>query len=102
MKEMRAKVEKEIFTWKDVSTKKMFGCPCYSHKDKLFAFIVTGGVVITQLNKDDRVEGQKKFKASPFTAGKKTVKKWLKIPVKSKLDLRRLFPYLKVSYKRAS
>ena len=46
-KELRLAIEKEVLNWAHVSTKKMFGCPCYQAKGKLFVFLVTNGIVIT-------------------------------------------------------
>ena len=48
MKNLRLKLEKEILSWPNVTTKKMYGCPCYKYKEKLFAFLVTDGVVLTK------------------------------------------------------
>ena len=50
MHDIRLKIDKEVLSWSNVTTKKMFGCPCYKYKDKLFAFLVTEGVVLTKLS----------------------------------------------------
>jgi hypothetical protein len=39
MNDIRMKVEEEILKWEGISTKKMFGCPCYKVNDKLFGFL---------------------------------------------------------------
>ncbi len=99
MQDVKIKLEKNILTWEDVITKKMFGCPCYKAKDKLFAFIVTDGVVITKLNEDDKTLLSRKFNISPFVAGKKVVQKWIKISVKDSDDIKKILPYIRKSYK---
>jgi len=47
MKDLRRVFEKEVLSWPEVSTKRMFGCPCYQADKRLFAFLVTDGLVIT-------------------------------------------------------
>lgn len=95
---LRLLVEKEIMDWPDVSTKKMFGCPCYMVNEKIFVFLVTNGIVITQL-KPDELKGLKKLTTPEyFQAGKRTVRKWTKIPVTSEKELMQLIPYIKTSY----
>ena len=49
MKNFRLIIEKEILSWPNVTAKKMYGCPCYKYKEKLFAFIVTDGIVLTKV-----------------------------------------------------
>jgi predicted DNA-binding protein (MmcQ/YjbR family) len=100
MHDVRIKLEKSILSWENVTTRKMFGCPCYKTKDKLFAFIVTGGVVLTALKEDDRNALSKKFNTSPFVAGKKIVLKWVTIPVKNSHDIKKVLPYIKKSYQQ--
>ena len=50
MHDFRLRLEKEIMSWPGVTTKKMYGCPCYKYKDKLFAFMVTDGVVLMKVS----------------------------------------------------
>jgi hypothetical protein len=44
---LRLRLENEVMDWPHVSTKKMFGCPCYMVKKNIFVFLVTNGIVIT-------------------------------------------------------
>lgn len=97
-RKLRLQLEKEIMDWPDVSTKKMFGCPCYMVNEKIFVFLVTNGIVITQLKPDELKGLQKITNTLYFQAGKRTVKKWTKIPVTSETELMKLFPYIKMSY----
>lgn len=101
MRDIRLSLETEILRWSDVTTKKMFGCPCYQAKGKLFAFIVTKGLVLTQLKQADREKLSIVHKTSFFKAGKSIVKKWLKITLKDKGDLNELVPFVRKSYEEA-
>jgi hypothetical protein len=101
MKKLREAFEKTVLDWPKVTTKKMFGCPCYQADKKLFAFIVTDGVVITQLSEDDFDAVSNKFDAEPFSTGKRTVSKWLKVPLLEKKDLKKIIEYVNKSYKTA-
>lgn len=55
-KELRQALEEQVLNWTGVTKKKMFGCPCYKANEKLFAFLVTNGIVITKLQPSDREE----------------------------------------------
>lgn len=39
MKNLRLKFDEKLLIWPDVTTKKMYGFPCYKNKNKLFAFL---------------------------------------------------------------
>jgi hypothetical protein len=99
-KELRLALERRIFKWSNVTTKKMFGCPCYQVNSKLFAFLVTKGIVITQLGETDINELSRMYDTAFFQAGKKIVKKWIKVSIESK-NFDKILPYVKKSYKRA-
>jgi len=98
MKNFRLKIEKEILSWPNVSTKKMYGCPCYKNKDKLFAFLVTNGVVLTKASEQDKIKLSEEFKIKPFQAGTRTIKGWPQIPVDEKSNPERIIPFIKNSY----
>lgn len=100
-KELRKAFEEQILSWPQVSKKIMFGCPCYKTNEKLFAFLVTKGLVITKLSKNDKETVTNKYQTSFFQAGKKTVKNWLRIPIENKSDLNKIMPYVKKSYENA-
>ena len=100
-KNLRLALEEEILSWKEVSTKKMFGCPCYQAKGKLFVFLVTKGIVITQLQLADRERISSLYQTGFFKAGKKIVSKWLKISLRDKEDLEGLMPFVRKSYEEA-
>ena len=98
MKNFRLKIEKEILNWPNVTTKKMYGCPCYKNKEKLFAFLVTNGIVLTKINKEDKIKLSKEFKIKPFQTTTRTIKSWPQIPIDESSDLKIIIPYIKSSY----
>lgn len=101
MKDLRRVFEKEVLSWPEVSTKRMFGCPCYQADKKPFAFLVTDGLVITQLSDHDREALAGKHETGPFRAGKRTIKAWPRISVRSNTELAELVPYVRKSYENA-
>jgi hypothetical protein len=98
MQNIRLKIEKEILGWPDVTTKKMFGCPCYKYKNKLFAFLVTDGVVLIKVSDQDKMKLSKEFSIKAFQAATRTMKGWQQIPVGEASDLTKIIPYIKNSY----
>ena len=100
-KKLRTAFEGEVLNWPEVSTKKMFGCPCYQARGKLFVFLVTNGIVITQLAGTDRDALSKRYPTSAFRAGKKTVPRWVRLSMESAKDLNRLIPFVRKSYESA-
>ena len=74
-KELREAFEKEIIKLPQVDYKKMFGCPCYLANGKMFAGMITKGIVITKLNSSEREELNKLREIKPFIAGDKIIKR---------------------------
>ena len=68
--EMRRLLEQEILHWPNVSSKKLFGCPGYQAGGKLFAFLVTDGVVLTQLEEAEREALFRQYPATFFQTHK--------------------------------
>jgi len=101
MKDIREAVDKEILNWPKVTTKKMFGCPCYKANNKLFGFIVTNGIVLTKLTDIEREEVSKKLVSEPFRAGSRTMKGWPQIEITNKTEIKKILPYFKKSYDNA-
>ena len=99
-KELREAFEKEVLTWPVVDYKKMFGCPCYLANGKMFAGLVTKGVVITKLNDQEKTELNKIKKTAPFKAGTKIIKSWVQINLEPN-ELKQIIPYIKKSYNQA-
>ena len=90
--------EETVLSWPHVSAKKMFGHHCYKANGKLFAFLVTDGVVITKLAEADRETLSRQFRATSFQSGGRTIRDWVKLSVKNERDLENIMPYMKRSY----
>jgi predicted DNA-binding protein (MmcQ/YjbR family) len=101
MHNLRLRIEEEILNWPNVTTKKMYGCPCYKNKEKLFAFLVTDGVVLTKVREQDKIQLLKEFEIKPFQAGKRTMNKWPQISVNATTDVEQIIPFLKNSYNQS-
>ena len=101
MHNLRLRIEKEIVNWPNVTTKKMYGCPCYKNKEKLFAFLVTDGVVLTKAREQDKIKLSKEFEIKPFQAGKRTMNKWPQISVDETTDVEKIIPFIKDSYNQS-
>lgn len=101
MQKLRLKIETEILDWPKVTTKKMYGCPCYKYQEKLFAFLVTDGVVLTKATKEDKINLSKEFKIKPFQAGTRIMKGWPQIPLHETSDLKKIISFIKNSYNQS-
>jgi len=101
MKNFRLRIEKEILNWPNVTTKKMYGCPCYKNQEKLFAFLVTDGIVLTKASEQDKMKLSKEFKIKPFQAATRTMKGWPQISFNEKSDLDKIILFIKNSYKQS-
>ena len=101
MQKLRLKLEKEILNWPYVTTKKMYGCPCYKFKKKLFAFLVTDGIVLTKINEQDKIKLSKEFKIKPFQAANRIMKNWPQIPFDETSNIEKIIPFLKNSYNQS-
>ena len=98
---LRERFEGEVLHWPEVTTRLMFGCPSYQVKERLFAFLVTGGIVMTQLLQADRDALGRWRELEEFTAGERVMKKWVKVSVEGVRELSYLLPYVRKSYERA-
>jgi predicted DNA-binding protein (MmcQ/YjbR family) len=99
-KELREAFEAEVLHWPNVDYKKMFGCPCYLANGKMFAGLVTKGMVITKLNDIEKEELNKLRRIKPFEVGDRVIKSWVHVVLEPK-DLEQVMPYVKKSYERA-
>lgn len=80
-KELRELFEAQILHWPKVTTRKMFGCPAYLADGKLFAFLVSEGVVITQIRTHDREALADIYETEVFKAGEREITRWLKVNI---------------------
>ncbi|MFX1299799.1 MAG: hypothetical protein ACFFAL_06880 [Promethearchaeota archaeon] len=98
MKELRQSFEEEILQQPHVKTKRMFGCPSYTAKDKLFAFLVTEGLVLTNLPDSEREAALERPEVQPFQHNQRVMKRWVRIPVASEKILGDIMPLVMKSY----
>jgi len=101
MKDVRRTLEGAILKWPGVERKEMMGCLCYLRGTKFFVFLITDGVVITKLTKEERSELSGRLESKPFEMAGRTASSWIQLPVKKPATLRPLMPYIKKSYEAA-
>ena len=99
--DLRLAFEEKVLQWPQVTTKKMFGCPCYQGDGKLFAFLVTNGIVITQLPQTDRESLSRYHQTTFFQAGKKAIRNWIRLSTGNKENLDGIMPFVRKSYEAA-
>jgi predicted DNA-binding protein (MmcQ/YjbR family) len=98
MTEIRTYFEDRILQWSEVSTRKMFGCPCYKHQEKLFSFLVTNGIVLIKTTKEDNMLLKEEYGSFPFQAQQRTMKSWITVPVSTSNDVEQIMPLVRKSY----
>jgi hypothetical protein len=101
MTHLRGIFEDLVLKWPHVQTKKMFGCPGYQVNGKLFAFLVTNGLVLTKLTPFDREKLSVQYETIPFQAGNRTVQRWIQVPLETKEDIEKTLPFIQISYTEA-
>lgn len=101
MVELRRLFELEILSWPRVTARTMFGCPSYQVDGRLFAFLVTGGVVLTQLMLADREALRRQYEVAEFKAGERVLAHWIQVLLPDRRQLGYLLPYVRKSYERA-
>lgn len=70
-------------------------------REKLFAFVVTGGVVLTALPDSTRAKLTGTHDAGPFRANMRPMTKWSRVPVAEPGDVEALHRYFRESYEGA-
>ena len=101
MRGVRETLEANILKWPGVARKEMMGCLCYFRGRKFFAFLVTNGIVVTKLTKDDRSKLSEQMDSKPFEMAGKTSSKWIQVTVRKPGDLQPVLPYVRKSYEAA-
>ena len=98
---LRQAFEKTVLLWPQVITRRMFGCPAYVADGRLFAFLVTDGVVITQLRKKDKQTLAQDNQTEPFKAGERVIERWTKVFVADPAAIGRIMGFVRRSYEAA-
>lgn len=91
--------DEKILQWPDVTTRKMMGCPSYMAKGKMFALVVTRGLVLPKLDEQEKENLTDVHEWEPFKAHR-TVKKWAHLKTDPE-DIEKLLPFIKASYRNA-
>jgi hypothetical protein len=102
MRDVRKTLEAEVLTWPEVESREMMGCLCYFRGKRFFAFLITNGLVITKLGKDDRSKLAARPGSKPFEMSGRTASTWIQLPLKKPGDLLPILPYIRRSYEAAS
>ncbi len=102
MREIREALEKGILRWPGVASREMMGCLCYFRGKKFFAFLVTKGIVITKLPEDGRTTLLARMHGKAFEMAGRTAKSWIRVPLKTREDVRSIMPFVKRSYAAAT
>ena len=100
-KQLRLGLEEEVLRWPGAVRGKMFGVPCYLAGGKLFAFLVTKGVVITKLDQAERDAVSAQPNASAFRSANRVYRKWVRLSIDDPKDMDGLMPLLRKSYEAA-
>ncbi len=97
MHAIRISLEREIFRWPGVTTKAIFGLPGYIVNGRVFALLVTGGIILTKLTETDREEVAKHFRTVPVTGHGGIVAAWVQVLLPEKGGLSPILPLVKKS-----
>src|SRR3989337_106249 len=81
MRTFRKAFEGTVLAWPGVARKEMMGCLVYFRGKRFFAFLVTGGLVITKLPDADRAALAKRRGAKAFAMSGRTSSKWVQLSV---------------------
>lgn len=99
--DLRTVLEAQILAWPQVTARRMFGCPAYLVDGRLFAFLVTEGVVLTQLRSSERKLLAEDFEIESFKVGEREIVRWTKVTLKDSQRLPRMMRFVQKSYEAA-
>jgi len=99
--EIRELFEKEVMGWSRITQRSMFGCPTYLADGKLFAFLVTNGIVITQIRLKDREALSEVFETAPFKVGEREIERWFVVTITQPEKIKRIMRLVRKSYQFA-
>lgn len=99
--QLREKFEEIVLQWPDVTKKKMFGTPSYSARGRIFAMLVNGGIILSQLDDEEKEALLSGPDAEYFIAHGRVIKKWVLIRIKDSAEVEWFIPFIEASYHRA-
>ncbi|HZG87857.1 TfoX/Sxy family protein [Paenibacillus sp.] len=97
---LRDAVDRLVGDWDGVSRKRMFGCPCYSAGGKIFAIVMSDGLVLTKLPAAEAVRRGSPLPVAPFRTETKNVPSWSKFAVGPD-DVAKLAAWIEEGYRAA-
>lgn len=100
-KALREAFEQQVLYWPQVTSRRMFGCPAYLADGRLFAFLVTEGVVITQLRLKERQLLAEENPTEAFKAGERTIERWTQVTITDPKTVGRIMAFVRKSYQTA-
>lgn len=98
---LRETFEEILLRWPEVTKKKMFGSPTYSVRGTIFAMLVNGGIILSQLDDEEKEALLSGTDAEYFVAHGRVIKKWVLIRIQDSADIERFIPFIEASYHRA-
>jgi hypothetical protein len=98
----RISLEQELFRWPGVTTRPIFGLPGYIVNGKVFALLVTGGIILTKLPESDRERVSKRLPTVPVTGHGGVIAAWVQIVIPETGDLSTILPFVQKSYEEAA
>ena len=101
-KERREAIEKIILQWPGVTSRKMFGCPAYMVNGRLFAFLISEGIVLTQIRHYERKLLGEDFPVQSFQAGEREIAHWTQVTFTNLHKLPRIMTFVRKSYDEAA
>lgn len=103
MQRIRSTLERDLFRWPGVTTKVLFGNPAYVVNGRIFAILVTGGIVLTRLDNTEGEAVSLLFRTFPVTGRSGAViKSWIGVNVCTPDELSSVIPFVKRCYERAA
>jgi TfoX/Sxy family transcriptional regulator of competence genes len=100
--QLREKFEEIVLPWPDITKKKMFGSPTYSTRGTIFAMLVNGGIILSQLDDEKKAALLSGPDAEYFVAHGRVIKKWVLIRIQNIADIERSLPFIEASYTAAA
>lgn len=100
--QLKEKFEEIVLLWPEVTRKKMFGSPTYLARGTIFAMLVNGGIILSQLDEEKKTALLSEPDVEYFVAHGRVIKKWVLIRIGDVADIGRFIPFIEASYNAAA
>ena len=98
---LRERFEEIVLGWAGVKKKMMFGSPSYAAEGTLFAILVTGGVVLTLLDEEQKSALLSTGSAVYFSGHGRVMKKWVVLSIDDPSQIDSYLTFITASYQAA-